>query len=100
MPKVEEASGNAAIKVSVDELESRGGHGLEIAQVTVTGEDNKIQRFYVRLFDINGKITCRVTAVRLNLPQDKSASVQGAWFELRNPQTLQGDALSDPKDSD
>jgi hypothetical protein len=69
-----------AIKVGEGELESRGGHGLELVQITVQGDDGRIQRFYVKLTKTKSQIKCSVSAVRLNLPQDTTKSVCGAWF--------------------
>lgn len=68
-------------EVTADELETKGGHGLSVAEITVTGEDGKIQRFWIRLYKTNKLIKCEVSACRPNLPQDVRSSVTGAWFQ-------------------
>lgn len=72
------------IVVKLDDLESRGGHGLQCASITVTRPDGQIQRFYVRLYCLNSKVSCSVSAVRPNLAQDVVKRVLGSWFKRIN----------------
>lgn len=83
--KVEASKCEASIEVSAEGLMARGGFGQEVANITVTREDGKIQRFYVRLVSANNRVKCQVTASRLNLPQDSKCSVTGAWFQPNLP---------------
>lgn len=70
------------ITIDQSELTSRGGHGLTTASITITRPDGKQQRFHIKMFEKqSGHIACRVTAVRLNLPQDISKEVVGSWYE-------------------
>ncbi len=73
------------IVIKADVLEARGGHGESVATVTVEKEDGRVQRFFVKLYQKNnGAISCEVSAVRLNLPQDPRKSVIGAWFQPKS----------------
>lgn len=67
------------------DLQARGGHGGEVCNITVrdTGT-GKIQRFYVKLYEDRGKVSCEVASQRLNLPQDVKKRVMGAWFTPSN----------------
>lgn len=72
------------IAVDYNELSQRGGHGEQVAEITVTREDGHIQRFFIRLYaKKNGGVACQASAVRLNLPQDIRKSVIGSWFSRR-----------------
>lgn len=64
---------------TLDELEAKGGFGVEACNIVVK-DGERTQKFCVRLLKKGNKISCEVSARRLNLPQDVRKRVMGAWY--------------------
>jgi len=74
------------IELTDDQLDSRGGHGIPCAQITVSRPDGKIQRFWVKaILNNSGRVVCTVTACRPNLDVDAKQKVTGYWFKPGHP---------------
>lgn len=69
------------ITVSHVEIEEKT-MGLEICTIKVVDENNRKQKFRVRLLmnSNNNRVNCEVSAFRPNMAQDVKKRVMGAWY--------------------
>jgi hypothetical protein len=78
-----ESLSDPTVVTGLAELESRGGHGQQVAQIDVTRADGQIVRFWIKARANNrGQVECEVACDGKG-DTTKRKSVLGTWFTPR-----------------
>jgi hypothetical protein len=81
--KNDDGRSDPLITIDQSEIEARGTHGAQVAQIDVTREDGSIQRYWVTMkqHSSNNRIFCEIVVNDLKAKQSRKKSIFGHWFQ-------------------